>query len=46
MKNTQDRVNEVESSPKNKIKFKSVKQVIIEAVYETIYNDRYFLKVM
>ena len=32
MKNTQDRVNEVESSPKNKIKFKSVKQVIIEAL--------------
>ena len=32
MKNTQDSVIEVESSPKNKIKFKSVKQVIIEAL--------------
>lgn len=32
MKNTQDSVNEVESSPKNKIKFKSDKQVIKEAL--------------
>ena len=36
MKNTQDSVNEVESSPKNKIKFMSVKQVIIEALITRI----------
>ena len=39
MKDTQDSVNEVESSPKNKIRFKIDRQVMIDAlVTKTIAN--------